>query len=453
MSKQMFRGGIHPLKNNRHGKYLSENAPLREIPQPAIAVYPLSQHIGAPCTPVVQKGDDVKVGQLIAQASGFVSTNIYASVSGKVLDIKDHPNGIGLNATCILVENDYVNRVDKSVVPYAPLSELSEEDIINAVKQAGLAGMGGAAFPTHVKLFVPKDKHIDTLILNGAECEPYLTSDDMLMGKKPEDILYGAAAAMKAVGALHTVICIENNKQEAIKVIKNEAKKYDKIEVKSLPVKYPQGAEKQLIYSVTKREVPSGGLPSDVGAVVMNVATAAALGNKLKTGMPLIERIISVSGEGINTPSNLIVRLGTSFNSVIEACDGLNDRTVKVLSGGPMMGVTVNNLDAVVVKGTSGIIALTKEQTEYEDEKPCINCGSCVRVCPMNLMPLRINAAIGIEDVGSCIKYSAMDCIECGACAFVCPAKRNLTQSCRLAKAAIRRKAESDKAKKGGESK
>ena len=450
MRKNLFKGGVHPLSKTHHGKTLSENAPLRRISPPDELIYPLSQHIGAPCKPVVAKGDDVKIGQKIAEAAGYVSANIYASVSGTVKDIKMHPNGVGINAMCIIVENDKQDRVDNSVQPWAPISELSGEDIMRAVKEAGLAGMGGAAFPSHVKLAVPQDKQVDTLILNGVECEPYLTSDHQLMLNMHDQIVYGAEAAMKALNVKKCIIAIENNKPDAIKAMKKAAAGNSGIEVAGLPVKYPQGAEKQLIYALTKREVPSGGLPADAGAVVMNVGTAAALAIKLTTGMPLVERIVTVSGEGINTPSNLLVKLGTKFSDLIEACDGLNQGCVKVLSGGPMMGITVTDLDAVVVKGTSGIVALTEEFTGPKAESPCIHCGRCVSVCPMRLLPLRIDAAVRIDDVENTELYGAMDCIECGACTYICPAKRQLTQSCRLGKIAIRKKAEAEKARKAG---
>ena len=450
MKKNLFQGGVHPLKKTQGGKTLSENAPLRQITLSSEMVYPLSQHIGAPAVPVVSKGDDVKIGQLIAEASGFVSANIYASVSGTVKDIKMHPNGIGVEAMCIIIENDNQDRVDDSVQPWAPLNALSGEDVMRAVKEAGLVGMGGAAFPLHVKLTVPKDKQVDTLILNGVECEPYLTSDGQLMANMPDRIVYGAEAAMKALNVKKCIIAIENNKPDAIKAMQKAVADKQGIDVKVLPVKYPQGAEKQLIYAVTKREVPSGGLPADVGAVVMNVGTAAALAVKLTTGMPLVERIVAVSGEGINTPANLTVRLGTKFSDLIDACDGLKDDCIKVLAGGPMMGVTVSDLNAVVVKGTSGIVALTDEHGSIERESNCIHCGRCISACPMRLMPLNIDAAVRCDDVDKAEKFNAMDCIECGACTYACPAKRHLTQSCRMGKAAIRKKAEEEKNRKAG---
>lgn len=437
-----FKGGTHPP----HSKKATENLSLERANEPKTVVIPMQQHIGAPCEPVVQVGDEVKVGQKIGEAKGFVSTPIHSSVSGKVVAIEPRLYSGGMAVTSVVIESDMQNTVSPEVKAKGDLSGLSAEDIKNIIKEAGIVGMGGATFPTHVKLSPPPDKKVDTVILNGAECEPYLTADHRLMLENPEDVVFGLQAFMKVLGVKKGYIGIETNKPDALEKVFEAAKGIEDIEVVALKTKYPQGAEKQLIYACTNREVPSGGLPADAGVVVNNVGTAAAVAKAIKTGMPLIERIVTVTGAGVNNPKNLIVKIGTSFREVIEQCGGLKGKTGKLIAGGPMMGIAQFSLDIPVIKGTSGILVLSEEEARLPEPSNCIRCGKCVETCPINLMPLNISAyslAGRYEEAEAC---NALDCIECGSCSFVCPAKRPLVDSIRVSKREIlarRKKAQS----------
>lgn len=435
-----FKGGIHPP----HRKKQTENMPATKAKPPGVVYIPLLQHIGAPCVPVVSKGEYVKVGQKIGEAQGFVSIPVHSSVSGTVQALKEMPLQGGTKVLCVVIENDFKDELHESVTPKGDLSELSPEEIIQMIKEAGIAGMGGAAFPTHVKLSPPSEKNVDTVVLNGAECEPYLTADHRLMLEMPGDVIDGARAIMKALGISRAYIGIEDNKKDVINGLRNEIKDGEDINIVLLKTKYPQGAEKQLIYACTGRMVPSGGLPMDAGVVVNNVATAAQIARTIKTGMPSIERITTVTGGAINSPQNLIVKIGTLYSDLIDECGGFKEEPSKVISGGPMMGLAQSSVHIPVTKGTSGILCLTKEEAKRPEPENCIRCGRCFTVCPVNLQPLYISAHSLKYDYKKAEEYRAMDCIECGSCSFICPSKRPLLESIRVAKREIvasRRKA------------
>lgn len=405
--------------------------------EPKLVVIPMQQHIGAPCEPTVKAGDEVKVGQKIGEAKGFVSVPVHASVSGKVVAVEPRLYTGGTVVTCVVIESDMQNTLCPDIAPKGTVEALTADEIKNVIKEAGIVGMGGAAFPTHVKLAPPPDKKVDTVILNGAECEPYLTADHRLMLESPEDVVDGLKALMKALSVKKGFIGIESNKPDAIEAIYNAAKGIEGIEVVALKTKYPQGAEKQLIYACTGREVPSGGLPADAGVVVNNVGTAAAVAKAIKTGMPLVERIVTITGAGVKTPKNLMVKIGTSFKEVVEQCGGLNGQAGKIVAGGPMMGITQFSLDVPVIKGTSGILILSENEARLPKPSNCIRCGKCVDVCPINLMPINISANALLDRFEQAEALHAMDCIECGSCSFVCPAKRPLVDSIRVAKREI----------------
>lgn len=425
-----FKKGVHPP----HGKHLTEKKPIEEYLPKGDLVFPLSQHIGAPCTALVKKGDRVLVGQKIGEASGFVSAPIYSSVSGTVKNVEPRMTSMGTKAMSIIVENDNLyEAVEKT--EERDYEKLSNEEIVSIIKEAGIVGMGGATFPTHVKLTPPKDKTIDSIIVNAAECEPYLTCDHRLMLEEGEKIVEGLKIILKLFPQAKGYIGIENNKPDAIKAMTKLTANESRIEVKALKTKYPQGAEKQLIYAVTKREVPSGKLPADVSCIVQNVGTVYQIYKSVVQGEPLIERIVTVTGEAIKEPKNLKVKLGTSVQELIEeACGGFKEAPVKVISGGPMMGMTISTIEIPVTKGTSGILALTKDMAVLPDTSNCIRCGKCVEACPMNLLPTKLQSLSQRNELETFESFHGLDCIECGCCTFVCPAKKNILQSIRVAK-------------------
>lgn len=429
-----FRGGIHPP----YKKEYSNQKAIEKAENPKVVYIPLQQHIGAPASPIVQVGDSVKVGQKIGEQQGFVSCNVHSSVSGKVIAIKECEVAGG-TGVCVIIENDFLEEKHESVKPKGELDSLTKEEIVSIIKEAGIVGMGGATFPTHVKLSPPPDKNIDVVILNGAECEPYLTADHRLMLENPEDVVFGLRVFMKALNVKKGYIGIEVNKPDALDAIQKVAQQYKDIEVVGLEIKYPQGAEKQLIYACTGREVPSGGLPMDAGAVVNNVGTAAQVARTIKTGMPLIERITTVTGSCIKNPKNLITKVGTLASEIIEQCGGFKeDKTVgKVIMGGPMMGIAQYTIDIPTNKGTSGILCLDEEESKTPKPQNCLRCGKCLSVCPAFLQPLYISAYSLKNDFENAQNYRALDCIECGSCSFVCPARRPLLQSVRNAKREI----------------
>ncbi|MBS4535952.1 electron transport complex subunit RsxC [Clostridium sp. D2Q-14] len=432
LKARTFKGGIHPP----HFKKATEKLAIEKSQEPKMVYIPMQQHIGAPCESIVKVGDTVKVGQKIGESKAFVSAPIHSSVSGKVKKIQrmDTPTG---KATTVVIESDGKNEIDESIKPKGDIKNLSREEIISIIKEAGITGMGGAGFPTHVKLSPPSEKKIDTVILNGAECEPYLTADHRLMLEKPEMVIKGLEAIMKAVDVKKGYIGIENNKPDAIEIMTKAAYDDEKIEIIPLETKYPQGDEKRLIHAITQREVPSGALPMDVGVVVNNVGTAHAIENAIETGMPLIERIATITGSGIKNPKNLLIKIGTPFSEIIEECGGFKDKPGKVIMGGPMMGLAQFTIEVPTIKGTSGILILNEQDAKIPDPDPCIRCGKCVNICPVNLQPLFISKLSLKKMYDEAESYNPLSCIECGSCSFICPSKRPLLQSIRVAKKEI----------------
>jgi len=429
MGVATFRGGIHPPDR----KELSKDVPISVLKPPARVVIPLSQHTGAPAKAVVTIGQEVKKGEIIGSQEGFVSANVHASVSGKVSAIGEFPLPTGRVSTCIVIDNDG-NETWTELKESPNYMELSPEEIKEKIKAAGIVGLGGAAFPTAVKLSPPKEKPIDTVILNGAECEPYLTSDYRLMLERPKEIIEGLKILMRALNVKKGFIGIEDNKPDAIKALKEAASKEEGIEVCPLEVKYPQGAEKMLIKAITGREVPPRGLPMDVRVLVQNVGTSYAVYEAVRYGKPLIERVVTVTGQGIKNPKNLLVRIGTLVSELIDECGGFSDGS-KVIAGGPMMGFAIYSLDVPVTKGTSGILVMSPSEVAHaEDFGPCIRCGRCIDICPMGLMPSMLSVLSEAGRYEEAKEYNLFDCFECGSCAFVCPSKRPIVQFVRLAK-------------------
>jgi len=434
-----FSGGVHPDYNKSRTAAL----PIEDMPLLGRYVIPLSQNLGAAAVPIVEKGQKVLKGELLAEPGGFVSAPVHAPTSGVVKKIDTYPHPLGMNLDAIEIEADGEDEWASGCGPLRDVENMQPADIRNAIRDGGLVGMGGAAFPTHVKLSPPEEKPIDTFILNGAECEPYLTSDHRLMVESPEKIIAGGGLMAKVLGAEQLFIGIERNKPDAVQRMR-EAADGSGFEVVAVETIYPHGAEKQMIYALTKRKVPTGGLPMDVGTVVQNVGTAAAAWDACANGVPLIERIVTVTGSGIKEPKNLRVRIGTPLVDLIERCGGLMPDTAQAISGGPMMGISQHNLEIPVTKGTSGIVFLTLDEVELFSSRHCIRCGSCVMHCPMGLLPTIIHAYSVNEMFDVAEEYNAMDCIECGCCAYSCPSHLPLVQNIRRAKAEIlaqRRKA------------
>lgn len=430
--KMTFRGGIHP----KGRKALAKDKQTVEMTAPSLLAVPLSQHIGAPCESLVKVGDTVKVGQKIGDSEAFVSVPIHSPVSGTVKKIEKYPHATMGECMCIVIENDNENTQDESIKPL-DYTKMSCDEIINAIRNFGIVGMGGATFPTFVKLKVPPEKKVDTILINGAECEPYLTADYRLMLENPESIVEGAKILMKATNVNNVVIAIEDNKTDALDKLNSICQKEKGIKAVTVKTKYPQGGEKQLIDAVLKREVKSGSLPADSGVIVQNVATVSQIYKSFTTGLPLIERIVTVSGEGIENPMNVLTKIGTSYREVCEFAGGVKENTVKIISGGPMMGFAQYTLDVPVTKGTSGILCFTENENKEYEEKDCIKCGRCVNHCPINLMPFMITEKAALGEFDEAVRYGLKDCIECGSCSFVCPQRRHLVQSIRLGKSKL----------------
>ncbi|RKZ29860.1 electron transport complex subunit RsxC [bacterium] len=440
-----FAGGVHPPENKRY----SESRSIEILDAPEVAYIPLSQHIGAPAEPAVNKGDKVLVGQTIGSPKGFVSVPVHASIAGKVLKIDLHPHSVtGKPEPHVIIENDGSDERAQELETLGDNWEnIEPKKIVEIARAAGLAGMGGATFPTHVKLSPPEGKIIDTVFLNGAECEPYLTADHRLMLEFADDIIDGFILIGKALGAKRHIICIEANKPDAIEVM-IEKTRGTGIEVCPLKVKYPQGAEKQMIKAVTGREVPSGGLPFDCGCYVQNVGTAKALFDAVSRGIPLYRRVVTVSGPIVKNPSNLMARIGTPFSALVEACGGTTEPVGKIISGGPMMGLAQHTDEVAVIKGTSGIVLFGLDDAESPNEMPCINCAKCVDACPAYLMPTNIAACGEYGNIEMAEKLGALDCIECGSCAYVCPSNRRLLHYIRAVKNEINIKKARERAEK-----
>jgi len=416
-------GGVHPPENK-----ISEDQAIEVLPIPKVANIPISQHLGVPAKPLVIKGDLVKVGQLLAKGEAFISANIHSSVSGKVLKIDNVIDTSGYRRPTIVINVDgdeWEDDIDRSDKLKKEIT-LTQKEIIDKINKLGVVGLGGATFPSHVKLMVPDGKKAEVLIINGVECEPYLTSDHRLMMEKGEEILVGTQILKKALGVNKAMIGIEKNKPDAIQHLSELAKNYDGIEVYGLKVKYPQGAEKQLIKALVNREVPSGKLPIEVGAVVNNAGTAFAVYEAVQKNKPLIERVVTLTGKSVKKPGNFMVRVGTPISELIEAAGGLPEDTGKVIGGGPMMGKALTSLDVPVVKGTSGILIMPEKESSRKPVLNCIRCSKCVSVCPMGLEPYLIEKLVMFEDFERTEKERVMDCIECGSCQYTCPANRPL---------------------------
>jgi len=410
-----YYGGVHPAER----KARSEGIPLVRFPDPETVVIPLSQHIGKPAEPLVQVGDSVKVGQMIGAAAGNISSPVHASVSGTVIAIEPRRHPVsGAESTAIVIKSDGKNTVDASVQPRGTLENLSPEEIVGIVRDSGIVGMGGATFPTAVKL--QPGKPIDAVLLNGCECEPMLTADHQVLLNYADDILFGLQAIMKAVNAPKGIIVIEDNKPDAIELMQSKAETLENIEVCTARTKYPQGAEKMLIKRVLGRQVPSGGLPADVGAVVSNISTAKAISDAIQKGIPLVERVVTVTGERIKNPGNFIVKVGTNVKDILDYCGGEIGENVTVKIGGPMMGIAQTDLNVPVLKGANGVIAFDTDNTEAVE---CIKCGRCVDVCPMELAPLNLAKFAKEGNWAAMKEQNAMDCIECRCCEFICSSK------------------------------
>ena len=422
-------GGIHPVE----GKEPTEAKPLVRFPAPDHVVIPLSMHLGAPANAIVNVGDYVKMGQKIGEAAGFISAPVHSSVSGKVIAIQDLPHATRGTCPAIVIENDGKDTLDESIVPNKPLEELTPAEIIEIVKNAGIVGMGGAGFPTYVKL--NPGKPIDAVLVNACECEPMLTADHRVLLEYADDIIFGLLAEMKTVAAPKGIIVIEENKPDAIALLREKTAGIEGIEVLEVATQYPQGGEKMLIKRALGRSVPSGKLPADVGACVSNVSTVKAIADAIKTGMPLIERVTTVTGKYIPNPQNFIVRVGTSVAELVEACGGISAEDVLVKAGGPMMGFPQTTLDTPIMKGSNGIIAIDNDVTEPQE---CIKCGRCVDVCPMELKPLHYFKLVGAQDWQGCKDMNIMDCMECRCCEYICSSKLPLVTMIKMGKNGVR---------------
>lgn len=425
MSFLTFIGGIHPYD----GKELSKDKAISLYnPTSETVAISMSQHIGAPAKPIVNIGDDVLVGQLIGEATGFISANVHSSVSGKVKSIEQRLMANGSKSTCLIIEN---NKEYKEIDFKKPKSidELSKAEIISLVKEAGVVGMGGAGFPTNVKLSPKNADEIEYVIVNGAECEPYLTSDYRRMIEHPEELISGLKVMLKLFDKAKGYIAVEDNKMDAIEKLKDLVKGEERIEIKPLKTKYPQGAERMLIYAITGRKVNSSMLPADALCVVDNVDTVFAVKCAVIDGRPLIKRVITVTGDAIKEPKNFLVRVGTNQRELIEAAGGFTTEPEKIISGGPMMGMALSTLDVPVTKGSSSLLCYEKDELMAVEETNCINCGRCVQVCPGQVLPARLAQFASRGDMDSFVKYNGLECCECGCCSYVCPAKRNLTQA------------------------
>jgi len=434
--KTFRKGGVHPAENK-----ISSGSSILNLPVPGLVTVHLSQHLGVPAQPVVDKGDSVRTGQLIAKSAGFVSANIHSPVSGTVQKIEPVPDITGYPKMAIVIEvkgDEWVETIDRTDTIVRP-DKLSREEIIARISQMGIVGMGGATFPSHVKVSVPKGKKAEILIINGVECEPYLTSDHRLMLEKGEEILIGAGFLMRALPVDQAVIGIEKNKPDAIEHLRKLSSGYPGIRVEPLKVKYPQGGEKQLIKAITGREVPSGGLPIDVGAVVHNIGTAFAVYEAIAKNKPLFERVVTVTGKSLAKNANFKVRIGTPVSSLIEAAGGLPDDTGKVISGGPMMGRALPGLNAPVTKGTSGIVVMKANESVRKTVMNCIRCARCASACPMGLEPYFLMSLGDARRWEEMETARALDCMECGSCSFTCPSNRPLLDYIRIGKTNVNR--------------
>jgi electron transport complex protein RnfC len=435
-----FKHGVHPPQN----KDMTSGMASRRFPFPEEIILPLSQHIGTPAKALLNPGDFVERGDIIAAAAGFISSSVHATAAGTVKSIElwPHPNGAMVPSIRIAVDPNSAQMRRPRIVPR--WQDVKDEDLSKEIGKAGIVGLGGAAFPSHVKLSPPKDQPIDLLLINGCECEPYLTSDHRTMLERPDDVYLGIRIALKALGITRVVIGIEANKPDAIEMMLKTAPDDLDVTVQPLQVKYPQGAEKMLIKAVTGREVPSGALPSAIGALVQNVATAANVAAVFETGQPLIERIITVTGRGIRKPGNWVIPFGTKLRDVIEQCGGLTDDAAEIVFGGPMMGLGQANLDVPILKATGGILVLSKDECKRQDILPCIRCGKCLEVCPIFLNPQLMGALARAERYEELeAEANLRDCMLCGCCSYVCPSNIPLSQLFMAARTQLKRLAAS----------
>jgi electron transport complex protein RnfC len=434
-SRFLFHHGVHPPDL----KSLTAGLPVRRMPFPAQVVLPLSQHAGKPARLLAKVGDRVERGDKLAAADGYVSVPIHASASGTVVDVGlwPHPSGGHQPAVRIQVEPYSAQSIRPRILP--EWDTLDTPGLVAAVQEAGVVGLGGAAFPTHVKLVPPEGREIGTLLINGCECEPYLTTDHRTMVDYPERVHLGIRIMMRCLGVSHALVGIEQNKPDAIERMRATAPADLDVEIVGLRVRYPQGAEKMLIQSLLDREVPSGGLPADVGVLVQNVASVATIAEAFETGLPLIERIVTVTGRGVRKPANLIVPVGTLLRDLLEACGGLTEDAAEVVLGGPMMGTAVSNLDAPVLKGTTGVVVLTKDEVRPREVQPCIRCGHCLDSCPVFLNPQLLGSLAKSGEVEAMTRHHLWDCMLCGCCSYVCPSNIPLSQMFQAAKVAARK--------------
>lgn len=427
-----FKGGVHIPEH----KDLTKDKSIETAIDPKVVYISLHQHVGAPCEAIVSVGDRVKVGQKIGDSKTFLSAPVHSSISGVVKGISKMYTPDGMKTDCVVIESDGLNEIHESVKPLENFDKLSKDEIINLIKDAGIVGLGGAGFPMHAKLVTADDSKIDTAILNGAECEPYITVDHRVMLEQPESIIEGLKIIMHCLDLETGYIGIEDNKKDAIEALKSSIKE-DNIKVVSLKTKFPQGDSYRMVDAILDRKVPSGGRCKDVGTIVSNVSTALAVAELFKLGKPLYERTITVTGNGVKEPKNLKVKIGTTIKDIIEQCGGFNGEPGKIIIGGPMTGLAQFSLDTPVIKETSAIIVLTPEESTHSETEPCIKCGRCLRVCPVSLQPLLLSA-YSLKDMFEMTQeYHVEECIQCGACSFICPSKRPLTESIRHAKREI----------------
>ena len=432
--KHLFFGGVHPAGKK---ELSAEKTPI-PAPIPTQVVIPLQQHIGKLCEPLVKPGDTVKLGQKIGDGPGLC-VPVHASVSGRVLAVEPRRHPGGGTVLSVVIENDYQDTMDQTLSPHRSADELSPEEILSIVREAGIVGMGGASFPTNVKGASSVGK-VDTIIANACECEPYITADDMLLRTYPQQVLEGMKLMCRVLQPKRAVLAVEDNKKDAVSTLTHLIRERPEleVEVKILPTRYPQGAEKQLIQAVTGREVPPGGLPSAVGCAVFNASTFASVYKAVMLGQPLTHRIVTVTGEGVKQPRNYIARIGTPFSELIEAAGGLTEDAWKVISGGPMMGIAQADLEAPVIKATNAVLCLSQKQNDEREHHTCIRCGKCLTVCPMRLQPLYFYRYERSGDIAALDRLHIMDCIQCGCCAYTCPGKLPLVDRIKAGKQAVK---------------